>query len=110
MLTGHSHVWKTTVFFSAANPSAGSTWSKNNTTNFNTIPAIAFAASDATCNTYAFGSDAGNILITSTGGTSSPAIPPGTVTVSGSAGSPALAVGPNEATTLSRVDQRSRGP
>src|SRR5260370_3956633 len=100
MLTGHSHVWKTTVFFSAANPSAGSTWSKNNTTNFNTIPAIAFAASDATCNTYAFGTDAGNILITSTGGTSWTAIAPGTLTGSGSRGLTALAFDPNNANTL----------
>jgi hypothetical protein len=100
MLTGNSNLWKTTTFFTAANPAAASTWTSNNPTTFNTIRGIAFAASDATCQTYAFGTTTGEIRITSTGGTSWTAIAPGTLTGSGSRGLTAVAFDPNNANTL----------
>jgi photosystem II stability/assembly factor-like uncharacterized protein len=100
MLTGNSNLWKTTTFFTAVNPGAAGTWTQNNPTTFTTMPAISFAASDATCNTYAFGTAAGNIQITSTGGASWTAIAPGTLTGSGSRGLTAVAFDPNNANTL----------
>jgi photosystem II stability/assembly factor-like uncharacterized protein len=110
MLTGNSNLWKTTTFFTAANPAAAGTWTQNNPTTFTggNIPAIAFAASDATCNTYAFGTDntfqsgtvAGNIQGTGNGGASWFAIPPGTLPGSGTRGITALAFDPNNANTL----------
>ncbi len=68
-LTGNRRLWRTNDFFSAPNP----TWSVNGPENAGDVRAIAFAASDPDCNTYAFGSKAinpneGRIWLTTDGG------------------------------------------
>src|SRR5207249_3832440 len=76
-VTGSTRPWRSNNFFSAATPS----WFANGPTgtattcsaavgthSCNTITAVAFAESDTTCNTYAFGTAAGQLRITTSGG------------------------------------------
>jgi hypothetical protein len=63
-LTGNNQLWKTIDFFSAAAPS----WSANAAPVGGIIRGIAFAESDASCNTYAFGTNTGQIRLTINGG------------------------------------------
>lgn len=70
-LTGNVRMWRTNDFFSSATPQ----WSPNSSStypdrhySFGTIYAIAFAASDTSCNTYAYGVYAGEVSLTRDGG------------------------------------------
>jgi photosystem II stability/assembly factor-like uncharacterized protein len=74
-IAGTDNLWKSTDFFTAAAPS----WSANGPemgvcSNSRSqmiggcISALGFAASDATCSTYAFATGAGQILLTADGG------------------------------------------
>jgi len=66
-IAGTTRVWKSVNFFSAATP----TWSDNNSGGFNAnVSALAFAASDTNCNTYAAGGVNGALRLTSNGGSS----------------------------------------
>lgn len=69
-LTGNTSLWRTTDFFSAANP----TWSANGPSNAGNVRAIAFNEGDVACNTYAFGTRAlgedAAIWLTTNGGSS----------------------------------------
>jgi len=75
LIAGTDNLWKSTDFFTAAAPS----WSANGPemgvcSNSRSqmiggcISALGFAASDATCSTYAFATGAGQILLTADGG------------------------------------------
>lgn len=62
-LTGTTNMWRTNNFFSASPP----TWASNGPYGA-TILAIAYASSDTTCNTYAYGTLAGDVRLTTNGG------------------------------------------
>jgi photosystem II stability/assembly factor-like uncharacterized protein len=64
-IAGTDNLWKSTNMFSAATPS----WTSNGPEMAARVTAMAFAASDATCNTYVFGTDGGAIRRTTNGGT-----------------------------------------
>lgn len=71
VLTGNVRMWRTNDFFSSATP----LWSVNSSStypdrhySFGTIYSIAFAASDTSCNTYAYGIYAGEVYLTRDGG------------------------------------------
>ncbi len=63
-IAGTNNLWKTTNFFTADNPS----WLANSPELGTGISALAFAASDTGCNTYAGGTFAGQLLLTTNGG------------------------------------------
>lgn len=65
MIAGTDNLWRSTNFFTAASP----TWSSNGPEMGNALTGLAFAASDATCATYAFGTSTGALRITMDGGT-----------------------------------------
>ncbi len=64
-IAGTDNLWRSTNFFSAQNPS----WLSNGPEMAAMITALAFAPSDTTCNTYAFGSSRGHLRLTTDGGT-----------------------------------------
>jgi len=64
VIAGTDNLWKSTSFFTAAVPS----WNANGPEMAENITALAFAASDATCGTYAFATASGAIRLTSDGG------------------------------------------
>lgn len=65
-IAGTDNVWRINNFFTAVTP----LWSDNLSGNFSSgISALAFAPSDTTCNTYAFGTRAGSLGFTANGGT-----------------------------------------
>ena len=66
ILAAAAVLWKTTNFFTSA-PSAP-TWSANSPSFGGSITTIAFAPSDATCNTYAIGTSTGLMRLTTNGG------------------------------------------
>jgi len=57
-------LWKSDKFFSTT---ASPTWVRN-FTNISVITAVAFAAFDPSCDTYAFGTNSGQVWLTTTGG------------------------------------------
>jgi len=65
-IAGTNNLWRSNNFFSAVSPS----WSSNGPEMGAgiTITALAFAASDLTCNTYAFGTSNGQLRLTTKGG------------------------------------------
>lgn len=63
-IAGTDNLWRSDNFFSAGFPS----WSSNGPEMGSGIRALAFAPSDATCNTYAFGTADGQLRLTSDGG------------------------------------------
>lgn len=65
-IAGTDNLWKSTNFFSAA-PGPPS-WSSNGPDMDSGISALAFAASDAACRTYAFGTEDGQLRLTVDGG------------------------------------------
>ncbi len=68
VLTGNSSLIKTTNFFTAtAAPTTGSNWFFDSADLGASITAIAFAPSDVSGNTYAFGTADGQLWLTSTG-------------------------------------------
>ncbi len=64
-IAGTDNLWKSTNFFSGGTAS----WSSNGPEMGERITALAFAASDGTCNTYAFGTESGQLQLTTNGGT-----------------------------------------
>ncbi len=62
-IAGTDNLWKSTAFFSSASPS----WASNGPEMGEMITALAFAASDATCGTYAYGTQSGQLRITPDG-------------------------------------------
>jgi hypothetical protein len=72
LITGTDNVWRTNNFFSAASP----TWTLNSPKIGSGISALAFAASDGTCSTYAVGTR-GQLRLTLNGGGSWADINPG---------------------------------
>ena len=64
-LTGGLGLWRTNNFFSGATVS----WSSNAPPLGSTVRGIAFAPSDAACNTYAYGTSSGQVRMTTDGGT-----------------------------------------
>ena len=64
-IAGTNNLWKTTDFFSSGG-SPG--WASNGPEMGNGLSALAFAPSDAGCGTYAFGTGAGQLRLTSDGG------------------------------------------
>jgi len=108
-IAGTDNIWRTNNFFSGIAPS----WSDNLSGNFTAgISALAFAPSDVTCNTYAFGTAAGALRLTTNGGVTwtdidlNNAVPNRAVTD--------LAFDPSDATilyvTLSGFDEATPGP
>ena len=67
MIAGTNSLWKSTNFFSGTSASWSSNWDGEGL-NIE-VSALAFAPSDATCNTYALGGSQGNLRLTSNGGT-----------------------------------------
>ncbi len=65
-IAGTDNIWRSNNFFSGVNPS----WFSNGPEMGSGIRALAFAPSDATCSTYAFGAENGQLRITSDGGNS----------------------------------------
>ncbi len=65
-IAGTNNLWKSLDFFSASAPS----WISNGPEMGDSITAVTFASSDATCKTYAFGTQDGWLRITTDGGTS----------------------------------------
>src|SRR5262249_10602021 len=63
-ITGSDNLWRTTNFFSGATPF----WAVNSPEMVVSITAVAFAPSDATCATYAFGTDDGRLQRTTDAG------------------------------------------
>lgn len=63
-IAGTDNLWKSTNFFSAVRP----TWEANSPEMRSSITALAFAASDDSCNTYAFGTANGQLRLTRDGG------------------------------------------
>lgn len=64
LIAGTDNLWKSTNFFSALLPS----WFSNGPEMGASISALAFAPSDATCSTYAFGTEEGQLRLTFNGG------------------------------------------
>jgi uncharacterized protein (TIGR03437 family) len=64
-LTGDLGLWRTNNFFSGATVS----WSSNAPPLGSKVRGIAFAPSDASCNTYAYGTASGQVRMTTDGGT-----------------------------------------
>jgi len=64
LIAGTTNLWKTINFFGPVDPS----WSVNSPTMTGTISAVAFAAHDTSCNTYAFGTELGGLRLTTNGG------------------------------------------
>lgn len=65
VIAGTNNAWRSLDFFSGNLPS----WSSNGPELESGITALAFAASDTTCNTYALGTDDGKLRLTTDGGT-----------------------------------------
>jgi photosystem II stability/assembly factor-like uncharacterized protein len=63
-IAGTDNLWKSVDFFSGSFP----TWTRNSPDMSSSITALAFAPSDATCNTYAFGTSSGRLRLTTDGG------------------------------------------
>lgn len=63
-IAGTDNLWKSTNFFSAVRP----TWEANSPEMRSSITALAFAPSDDSCNTYAFGTANGQLRVTRDGG------------------------------------------
>ena len=63
-IAGTDNLWKSANFFSGAT----SSWSSNGPEMGSGISAVAFAPSDATCGTYAFGTANGQLRLTTNGG------------------------------------------
>lgn len=63
-IAGTDNLWKSTNFFSAARP----TWEANSPEMRSSITALAFAPSDGSCTTYAFGTANGQLRLTRDGG------------------------------------------
>ena len=73
LLAATDNLWKTRDFFSGAGPRCTGTaprWTPNSPEMRTSISAVAFAPSDVACNTYAFGTTDGRILVTANGGVS----------------------------------------
>ena len=64
MIAGTDNLWKSTNFFSGTSAS----WSSNGPEMTTALSAVAFAPSDTTCNTYAFGTGDGTLRLTFDGG------------------------------------------
>jgi hypothetical protein len=71
IVAGTDNLWRTNNFFSAPTP----TWASNSPEMgagvLGQITGLAFAPSDGTCNTYAFGTTGGQLRLTVNGGTTS---------------------------------------
>ncbi len=65
-IAGTDNLWRTNNFFSAF---FGPSWASNGPEMRAGISALAFAPSDTTCNTYAFGTSRGHLRLTTDGGT-----------------------------------------
>ncbi len=65
-IAGTDNLWKSTDFFSAPTPR----WEANGPEMRSSITALAFAPSDESCNTYAFGTANGQLRLTQDGGMS----------------------------------------
>jgi hypothetical protein len=64
-IAGTGKLWRSNNFFKAGTP----VWSDNNSGLFNSgILTLAFAPSDPTCNTYVFGTNGGDLRLTTNGG------------------------------------------
>lgn len=72
-IAGTDNLWRTNNFFSAPSPS----WLSNSPEMGTSITALAFAPSDPACNTYAFGTDLGQLRLTVNGGSTWIDIDPG---------------------------------
>ncbi len=64
-IAGTDNLWRSNDFFSGVSPA----WSSNGPEMASGISALAFALSDSTCNTYAFGTANGQLRLTTNGGT-----------------------------------------
>lgn len=65
-IAGTDNIWRCNDFFTAVNPR----WTRNGPDMAGEITALAFAPSDTTSSTYAFGTDVGELHLTTNGGTS----------------------------------------
>lgn len=65
-IAGTDNLWRSANFFSSGSPS----WSSNGPKMGSGISALAFAPSDGTCGTYAFGTANGQLRLTANGGSS----------------------------------------
>jgi hypothetical protein len=72
-IAGSDNLWRTDNFFSAPNVS----WAANGPEMGAPISGLAFAPSDGTCNTYAFGTGDGRLRLTTNGGATWADIDPG---------------------------------
>jgi uncharacterized repeat protein (TIGR01451 family) len=72
-IAGTDNLWRSINFFSGVSPS----WASNGPEMNNGYSGLAFAASDTTCNTYAFGTSYGQLRLTSNGGSTWTDIDPG---------------------------------